>query len=148
MVLSFRKVAMIGKQGMKPCTRRRDGSHPSRQGAMAPLGIPFSSVPTTDVTESLDRRQGTGYPRAIGDGAKFGHASVRGTAKMLDLCTTVQLALQARGLVKALDNLGAPQPEQKELRLESGSDDRPSAYRWVPTRPDERFPNIVAVWMT
>ena len=40
--------------------------------------------------------------------------------------------VRARELVKALDTLGVPQPEQEKLRLESGSDDLPSAYRWVP----------------
>ena len=43
-------------------------------------------------------------------------------------------AVQARELLKALDNLGVPQPEQMASRFESGSDLTP-AYRWVPSVP-------------
>ena len=73
--------------------------------------------------ERLEISQGTGDSRAIGDGAKLGHASGAGHSETLDFCTAVPPAFQARVLMKALDTLGVPQNEQI-----SGSDDLPSAY--------------------
>ena len=50
--------------------------------------------------------------------------------------------------MKALDNLGFPQPEQTELCLESDSDDFPTGNRSIPIRAEEHFRNIVAVEWT
>ena len=66
---------------------------------------------------------------------------MRQCSETLDLGTAVQRVFLARELVKALETVGVPQL----LRLKFNSDDHPYAYRWIPTRPEEQFLNMVAV---
>ena len=132
--------ARADKPGVVPCGVQR---HRHQKNAW-----PATSVTTGELGHGALRQihRARADSRAIDDGAKFGHASGAGYSETIDLCTAVQ-HLQAREIAKALGNLGVPQPEAMELRLESGSDDLPSANRWVPLRPEEQFLDIVAVWI-
>ena len=97
------------------------------------------------VMERFEMSQSTGDSRALDDGAKFGHASGAECRETLDLCTAVQRVRHARELVKALDTLGVPQPEQIKLRLKVRQ--RRSSYQGVPICPKKQFPNMVALWV-
>ena len=89
-------------------------------------------------TERFDISPSTGDLRTV-DWCEIW--AMRQCSETLDLDTAVQWVFQARELVKALETVGVPQL----LRLKFNSDDHPYAYRWIPTRPEEQFLNMVAV---
>ena len=90
---------------------------------------PATSVQRMSSTRSTEKDDGwpcmervrTSDPRAIDDGVKFGHAPRTSYSETL-VMSTVRQPFKPSELLKALDNLGVPQPEQMASRFESGSD--------------------------
>ena len=88
-------------------------------------------------TERFDTSPSTGDSRTV-DWCEIW--AMRQCSETLDFGTAVQRVFQARELVKALETVGVPQLQ----RLKFNGDDHPYAYRWIPTRPEEQFLNMVA----
>jgi hypothetical protein len=89
--------------------------------------------------------QASGKKRPIDDGARNSHNEMVRYSETLDCPSPVQPAVQLRALTAALMERGLT-PAQLNQRAETGTEDMPDAYRFVPIRPDELAQNIVAVW--
>ena len=89
--------------------------------------------------------QASGKKRPIDDGARNSHNEMVRYSETLDCPSPVQPAVQLRALTAALLARGLT-PAQLDQRAETGTEDMPDAYRFVPIRPAELSQNIVAVW--
>ena len=88
--------------------------------------------------------QASGKKRPIDDGARNAHNEMVRYFEALDCPTPTQPATQLRALVSELNSAGTAR--WGELRAETGTEDMPDAYRFVPIVPAELSQNIVAVW--
>jgi hypothetical protein len=88
--------------------------------------------------------QASGKKRPIDDGARNAHNEMVRYSETLDCPTPTQPATQLRALVSELTAAGAVR--WGELTAETGTEDMPDAYRFVPIVPEELSQNVVAVW--
>jgi hypothetical protein len=88
--------------------------------------------------------QASGKKRPIDDGSRYAHNEMVRYSETLDCPTPTQPATQLRVLVSELSAVGAE--PWGHLRAETGTEDMPDAYRFVPIVPTELSQNIVAVW--
>ena len=89
--------------------------------------------------------QANGKQRPIDDGKRFGHNSASGFTETIECCSAFQPVVHARALVEQ----AAQQGQLSNLALhtlETGGEDMPEAYRWVPADPKEGALNVIATW--
>ncbi len=89
--------------------------------------------------------QASGKKRPIDDGARNSHNEMVLYSETLDCPSPVQPAVQLRALIAALQARGI-EPSKLAADAETGTEDMPDAYRFVPIMPAELSQNIVAVW--
>ena len=89
--------------------------------------------------------QPNGKHRPIDDGSRNHHNAATGYSETLDCVTALQPAVHIGHLVKVAKSLAAGD-SLAQLEVETGSEDMPDAYRWVPNSPDEAHVNVVAVF--
>ena len=58
----------------------------------------------------------------------------------------MQPAVHLGAFVKQAKAAGILNDQLIQLQFETGGEDMPDAYRWVPNHPEEEHLNIVAVW--
>ena len=88
--------------------------------------------------------QANGKRRPIDDGARFNHNKASGFVETIECCSALQPAIHARLLIDAMKKFnGGAGPHAGQL--ETGGEDMPNAYRWVPALPSEGGFNVVAV---
>ena len=85
-------------------------------------------------------RQPSGKLRVIDDAAAGGQSEMSADCNKLDLCSAIQPALSCQVLYSC-----APEMLQTSA-LETGGEDWPDAYRFVPMKADESWLAIVAYW--
>jgi hypothetical protein len=98
--------------------------------------------------------QASGKKRPIDDGSKNEHNDMVRYSGTLDCPTPTHPVIQLRALVSlevgygpAWQELRVPGPEgPRPLEAETGTEDMPDAYRFVPIKPSELAQNVVAVW--
>ena len=90
-------------------------------------------------------QQPSGKLRVIDDAAANGQSRLSQDGSKLDLCSAVQPGLNARLLWEAKTHLQGPESVLQD-RLETGGEDLPNAYRYVPMRPADSWMAIVAYW--
>ena len=81
----------------------------------------------------------------IDDAAAGGQSRLSQDGSKLDLCSAVQPGLNARLLWEAKTHLQGPESVLQD-RLETGGEDLPNAYRYVPMRPADSWMAVVAYW--
>ena len=89
--------------------------------------------------------QANGKQRPIDDRKRFGHNSASGFTETIECCSAFQPVVHARALVEQ----AAQQGQLSNLAqhtLETGGEDMPEAYRWVPADPKEGALNVIATW--
>ena len=89
--------------------------------------------------------QASGKRRPIDDGKRFGHNEASGFLETIECCSATQPATHLRALYVAASQQGAAD-ELQGHRAETGGEDMPDAYRWVPADPKEAHLNVVAVY--
>ncbi len=94
--------------------------------------------------------QPNGKKRPIEDAARFGHNEAASYTETIDSIGPTQPAQHIQALGRADRKLhqgedGKPVDLSKYI-LETGSEDIPDAYRWVPSAPEEGYCNIVGVY--
>ena len=89
--------------------------------------------------------QASGKQRPIDDGKRFGHNSASGFTETIECCSAFQPVVHARALVEQA-TLQGQLPGLSQQTLETGGEDMPEAYRWVPAHPKEGALNVVAAW--
>ena len=87
--------------------------------------------------------QASGKKRPIDDGARNSHNEMVLYSQTLDCPSPVQPAVQLRALVAELQSRGI-EPASLAADAETGTEDMPDAYRFVPIAPAELSQNIVA----
>ena len=90
-------------------------------------------------------QQPSGKLRVIDDAAAGGQSRLSQDGSKLDLCSAIQPGLNARLLWEAKTHLQGPDSVLHD-RLETGGEDLPNAYRYVPMRPADSWMAIVAYW--
>ena len=83
--------------------------------------------------------------RPIDDGRRFGHNSASGFTETIECCSAFQAVVHARALAQQALLQGA-EAQLSRQTLETGGDDMPEAYRWVPAGPSEGSLNVIATW--
>ena len=81
--------------------------------------------------------------RPIDDGKRFGHNSASGFTETIECCSAFQPVVHARALVEQAAQQGQPS-NLAQHTLETGVEDMPEAYRWVPADPKEGALNVIA----
>ncbi len=89
--------------------------------------------------------QANGKQRPFDDGKRFGHNSACGFRETIECCSAFQPAVHARALVQQAC-LHQATEQLAQQTLETGGEDMPDAYRWVPACPQEGALNVVATW--
>ena len=89
--------------------------------------------------------QASGKHRPIDDGKRFGHNSARGFTETIECCSAFQPAAHARALAQQAVLHGCDVLLFQQT-LETGGEDMPEAYRWVPADPGEGSLNVIATW--
>ena len=89
--------------------------------------------------------QASGKKRPIDDGARLGHNAASGFEETIECCSALQPAVHAK-LLFTEASLQGREPEMEQERLETGGEDLPDAYRWIPAAPTEGALNIVSVY--
>ena len=89
--------------------------------------------------------QASGKHRPIDDGKRFGHNSASGFTETIECCSAFQPAVHARALAQQATLQGAEASLAKHY-FETGGEDMPEAYRWVPADPREGSLNVIATW--
>ncbi|CAE7559557.1 unnamed protein product [Symbiodinium natans] len=87
--------------------------------------------------------QGTGKKRVIDDAAAGGQSAASEDHNKLDLCTALQPGVHARLLCSSLMRNGH---DPGEVRILTGGEDLPEAYRFTPMDPKESWQTVVAYW--
>ncbi len=99
--------------------------------------------------------QASGKKRPIDDRSRNEHNDMVRYSETLDCPTPTHPVIQLRALVSALQaehgpawqELRVPGPEgPRQLEAETGTEDMPDAYRFVPIKPSELAQNVVVVW--
>ena len=86
-----------------------------------------------------------GFYRPIDDGKRFGHNSASGFEETIECCSAFQPAVHARALAQQAVLQGCNDLLSQQM-LETGGEDMPEAYRWVPADPREGSLNVIATW--
>ncbi len=89
--------------------------------------------------------QASGKRRPIDDGSRFGHNDASGYRETIECCSAFQPAVHIRALMQQ----AAMQNKEAELAthvVETGGEDMPEAFRWVPADPREGAFNIIAAF--
>ena len=89
--------------------------------------------------------QASGKHRPIDDGKRFGHNSASGFEETIECCSAFQPAVHARALAQQAVLQGCDDLLSQQM-LETGGEDMPEAYRWVPADPREGSLNVIATW--
>ena len=89
--------------------------------------------------------QASGKHRPIDDGKRFGHNSASGFSETIECCSAFQPVVHARALTQQAILQGA-ETRLSQHKLETGGEDMPEAYRWVPADPKEGALNVIATW--
>ena len=89
--------------------------------------------------------QASGKHRPIDDGKRFGHNSASGFTETIECCSAFQPVVHARALAQQA-NLQGADASLFQQNLETGGEDMPEAYRWVPADPQEGALNVIATW--
>ena len=89
--------------------------------------------------------QASGKHRPIDDGKRFGHNAASGFTETIECCSAFQPVVHARALAQQAMLQGAAQRLSQQT-LETGGEDMPEAYRWVPADPREGSLNVIATW--
>jgi hypothetical protein len=89
--------------------------------------------------------QPNGKRRPIDDGARYSHNLAVGFEETIECCTAAHPAVHAQALVRAARAQNALE-SLRQHSLETGGEDVPNAYRWVPADPSEAYANVVGVW--
>ena len=84
--------------------------------------------------------------RPIDNARRAGHNEAADAVEKLDLCAAHQPALHVQALSQALEEAEVPLLEISNLIVETGGEDLPDAYRYIPVSPLDADVNIVAVW--
>ena len=90
-------------------------------------------------------QQPSGKLRVIDDAAAGGQSHLSQDGSKLDLCSAIQPGINARLLWEAKTSLQGPESVLLD-RLETGGEDLPNAYRYVPMRPADSWMAVVAYW--
>ena len=90
-------------------------------------------------------QQPSGKLRVIDDAAAGGQSHLSQDGSKLDLCSAIQPRINARLLWEAKTSLQGPESVLLD-RLETGGEDLPNAYRYVPMRPADSWMAVVAYW--
>jgi hypothetical protein len=93
---------------------------------------------------TFDHEQANGSHRRIDNGKKSKHNKATAYSEDLSVCDALQPAIHVKLYVETALHLGVTKEELARDKMESGTEDMPSAYRWMPTRPCEQHLNIVA----
>ena len=93
---------------------------------------------------TFDHEQANGSHRRIDNGRKSRHNKATAYSEDLSVCDALQPAIHVKLYVETALHLGVTKEELARDKMESGTEDMPSAYRWMPTRPCEQHLNIVA----
>ena len=78
--------------------------------------------------------QASSKHRPIDDGKSFGHNSASGFTETIEFCSAFQPVVHARALAQQAILHGC-ETRLFQQTLESGGEDLPEAYRWVPADP-------------
>ena len=92
--------------------------------------------------------QPNGKWRPIDDGRRYAHNQATGYVESLDCVIALQPAVHLATLMKVLQRHGYTHFQIGQLQAETGLEDIPHAYRWVPNAPNEEHVNVVAVYCT
>jgi hypothetical protein len=90
--------------------------------------------------------QPNGKHRPIDDGKRYGHNDAAAYTETLDCCTATQPVAHLRAVVRQAAQLGIPQSELATTGVETGGEDLPDAYRWVPNAEEDHSVNVVGMW--
>ena len=89
--------------------------------------------------------QASGKQRPIDDCKRFGHNSASGFTETIECCSAFQPVVHARALVEQATQQ-CKLTHLAQQTLETGGEDMPDAYRWVPADPREGALNVIATW--
>ena len=89
---------------------------------------------------------GTVKNRPIDNAKRSGHNDTADAVEKLDLCSAVQPVLHVQALFAALQKRQVSNEELAGLQVESGGEDLPDAYRYVPVSAEDAGVNIIAVY--
>ena len=92
------------------------------------------------------KSDGTVQHRPIDNARRSGHNDAATAVEQLDLCSAIQPVVHVQALAAALQSSPGDSETWKKLRVESGGEDLPDAYRYVPVDPQDLNVNIVAVY--
>ena len=89
--------------------------------------------------------QASGKHHPIDDGKRFGHNSASGFTETIECCSAFQPVVHARAHAQQAILHGS-ETRLIQQTLETGGEDMPEAYRWVPADPQEGALNVIATW--
>jgi hypothetical protein len=91
-------------------------------------------------------QQPNGKLRAIDDGKRYGHNLATSYSETLDCCTALQPIHHVQAIVRQAMRLGIPRQVLIDLLVETGNEDLPDAYRYVPNHPEDTDVNIFGTY--
>ena len=94
----------------------------------------------------FEHLQPSGKKRLIDDGFRYEHNDTTGYEQTMECCTVVQPRPHLRAVAKEARSEGVKRDEFRTLRFETGGEDMPDAYRWIPSMPCEAQYNVIAVY--
>ncbi len=98
------------------------------------------------VTFTYIGSRASNWKASSNNGLASGHNAATGFAESLELATAAQPVLSVKTLLEEAERLGMPDGALKEQLLESGGEDMPDVYRWLPIKWDHHRLNIVATY--
>jgi len=90
--------------------------------------------------------QPNGKKRPIDDGKRNHHNMASGYTETLDCVSAMQPAVHVSALVRVAQRKGISPTQLAQHSVETGGEDIPDAYRWVPSAPREAHVNVVGIY--
>jgi len=95
---------------------------------------------------TFDHVQASGKHRRIDNGLASGHNEATAYSEALELCNAFQPGFTAKLFYQTMVEAGIPWEEIQGVIIESGGEDMPDAYRWLPVEESDQCLNIVAAY--
>ena len=90
--------------------------------------------------------QPNGKKRAIDDGRRYGHNLATSYVETIDAIPPTQPARHLKAVVRQAIQMQIPREELVIIVVETGGEDLPHAYRWVPNHPDDNDINVCGMY--
>jgi len=95
---------------------------------------------------TFDHVQSSGKHRRIDNGLASGHNEATEYSEALELCNAFQPGFTAKLFYQEMVEAGLARNEIHDVIIESGGEDMPDAYRWLPVAEGDQCLNIVAAY--